>query len=843
MEWAGAARGAPADSGWRVELDEARAVLRSAELFPCEGGAARGENGAGSMPANFAPAPSLAAPRAAPSALPAPLPLALHADGALVVSVPSLPGQVYCGVELLFARTGKARDRDKHPDEWPGDSLMLRGRAVHESGRVRPVFIRSRLAHGATYRFDAPLVHGGDQQGTVFLRFDPSGLFSDTDFATADEDRLARDVLRNLVRGVSVAATNSPVELPARETVVVRFSAAAQGAALDCEQPPRRGWGLRDLRFFVSEVKLIDAQGREVPMAIATEGAWQGEGVALLDFENGRGICRDGSRGVRTELVGTVPIPPDGLPTFTGIRFSLAVPFAQNHADPAAAVGPLARTSMHWSWRAGYKFIRLSAERAGGGSYRIHLGSSGCEGRIGSIERCAYPSRPEVFLTGIDPLGEPIRFDPAPLFQVLDKMSARERSGGCMGLPDSPACRPILPLLGLDAEGRTVGPSLLFRGATALPGLAVPRGVRQAAQRAGKPSPGGAAGGAGQDAFVSWEIARPDHVPPPLLRSDEIPRPATIALGRHLFYDGRLSADGSMSCATCHQQHRAFTDGHAEMRGVTGEAIVRNAMSLANLVYSPRLTWANPHLERLEHQARIPLFGEEPVEMGMAGREDELLARLRAEPRYADLFRAAWPDDPDPFTLGHVLEALAAFERTLLSFGAPLDRFLAGEPEALSPGARRGFRLFHSERLECFHCHGGALFSDSLTHAGLPTGEIAFHNTGLYDEDGTGAYPAEDTGLHSVTRRADDMGRFRAPTLRNIAVTAPYMHDGSVATLDEVIDHYAQGGRAAAPGNLRKSEFVSGFILGEGERADLLAFLESLTDEDFLANPAFSDPW
>lgn len=656
--------------------------------------------------------------------------------------------------------------------------------------------------------------------------------------------------------GASAAASDTAepqvslrVRLPERETVVLRFAASARGATIDCERPPAQGWGLRDLRFFVSELHLVDAAGREVPVTIRPEGAWQGEGVALLDFEDGRGICRDGSPGVRTEVVGTVPIPAAGLPVFTGVRFALAVPFAQNHADPAQAIGPLARTSMHWSWRAGYKFLRLSAERAGGGSFRIHLGSSACEGKIGAIERCAHPSRPEVRISGFDPLAQEIRFDAERLFAVLDAMTPRERAGGCMGLPEAPACRPVFPLLGLDTEGRTIEPSVLFRAGAPL--AAPPAGSR--AGSGAHPAAVDAAWDAAEAATrvwardtagrVVWDVERPAHFPPPLVRAHEVPRPATIALGRHLFYDPRLSANESMSCATCHQQHLAFTDGHAEMRGVTGEEVARDAMSLANLVYLPRLTWANPHLERLEHQARIPLFGEEPVEMGMSGREEELLARLRAEPRYRALFAEAWPDEADPMTIEHLLEALAAFERTLLSADAPFDRFLAGDAEALSPAAQRGYELFLSERLECFHCHGGALFTDNLTHAGLPTGEIAFHNTGLYDEDGLGAYPQADTGLHSITRRAADMGRFRAPTLRNIAVTAPYMHDGSLATLDEVLDHYARGGRAALPGNPRKSEFVVGFVLEDEERRDLLAFLESLTDPGFLTNPAFADPW
>jgi cytochrome c peroxidase len=159
--------------------------------------------------------------------------------------------------------------------------------------------------------------------------------------------------------------------------------------------------------------------------------------------------------------------------------------------------------------------------------------------------------------------------------------------------------------------------------------------------------------------------------------------------------------------------------------------------------------------------------------------------------------------------------------------------------------------LFFSERLECFHCHGGFNFSDAVDHARLPEPERAFHNTGLYNVDGNGAYPPGDRGLLALTGNPADMGRFKAPTLRNIAVTAPYMHDGSIATLEEVIDHYAEGGRTIASGpdagvgsaSPLKDPFVSGFVLSDRERADLVAFLESLTDESFLTDPRFSDPF
>jgi cytochrome c peroxidase len=275
-------------------------------------------------------------------------------------------------------------------------------------------------------------------------------------------------------------------------------------------------------------------------------------------------------------------------------------------------------------------------------------------------------------------------------------------------------------------------------------------------------------------------------------------------------------------------------------------------MSLTNVAYLTTLTWANPSLVRLEAQALVPIFGEFPVELGFAGQEDELFARLEADPTYVALFDAAYPDEPEPISLDGITKALASFQRTLLSHGSPYDRYAyGGQPDALSESALRGRDLFFSEKLECFHCHGGFNFSDSVSHEGTVFDETMFHNTGLYNLGGTGDYPPENGGLFELTGLLSDRGKFRAPTLRNIAVTAPYMHDGSVATLDEVLDHYAAGGRTIPSGPFagvgsehpNKSEFINGFDLTAQERADVIAFLESLTDPTFLENAALSDPW
>jgi len=265
-------------------------------------------------------------------------------------------------------------------------------------------------------------------------------------------------------------------------------------------------------------------------------------------------------------------------------------------------------------------------------------------------------------------------------------------------------------------------------------------------------------------------------------------------------------------------------------------------MSLANIAYASTLTWADPELRSLEEQQRAPMFGTEPVELGMGGREDELVARLRDSSVYPGMFAAAFPDDEDPVSIERVLEAIASFERTLISFDSPWDRHaLRGERGAVGRDALLGAELFFSDRMGCARCHADPYFTTSVDHAGSERRVEEFFNTGLYDLDGEGAYPEPNTGVHATTGDPADMGRFRAPTLRNIAVTAPYMHDGSIETLDDVLtEHYMAGGRTKSP---LRSHLMVRFGLTDVERAAVVAFLESLTDETFLTDPRFSDPW
>ena len=359
---------------------------------------------------------------------------------------------------------------------------------------------------------------------------------------------------------------------------------------------------------------------------------------------------------------------------------------------------------------------------------------------------------------------------------------------------------------------------------------------------------GGTRAHAGDD--YRWNI--PAVIPAPLVPADNPMTEAKVNLGRYLFYDKRLSANGTIACATCHQQAHAFSDPRVVPVGVTGEKHPRHAMRLVNVAYLPVLTWANPNMRALESQALVPMFGEHPVEMGLAGREKQLLTMLKADARYQRLFAEAFPNQSDAISLATVTRALSSFERALLSFDSPYDRYRYGhQPDAISAAAKRGEELFFGERIDCAHCHGGINFTDNVAHVKLRAPEIAFHNTALYNIGGTGAYPHDNRGIEEITERPDDMGKFRTPSLRNIAAGGPFMHDGSVKTLEEAVDHYAAGGRTIASGPyagvgskspLRDVQ-LRGFKITPQERSDLVAFLQSLTDEKFLHDPRFSDPF
>ncbi|MEM6532425.1 MAG: MbnH family di-heme enzyme [Myxococcota bacterium] len=353
------------------------------------------------------------------------------------------------------------------------------------------------------------------------------------------------------------------------------------------------------------------------------------------------------------------------------------------------------------------------------------------------------------------------------------------------------------------------------------------------------------------DAELRALLGVPDHFQLPWLPPENPPSAARIELGRYLFYDERLSGNETQSCGSCHEQTLAFADGKQRPQGSTGVFHPRNSQGLANAAYFTTLTWANDGLRSLEEQIRVPLLSDRPIELGLVdGVREVALARLENDPFTLARFEAAFPESEEGVTLNKVVLALASFVRTMISGSSRFDRYIQGESDALTRQELDGLVLFGGERFECFHCHGGVLMSASYRDSNTPDPNPIFFNNGLYNTDEMGRYPATNQGLIELTDDPSDMGAFRPPSLRNVELTAPYMHDGSVGTLREVLEHYAAGGtnRISGPdagdGRLNpfKSNFVRGFNATEEELDAVEAFLRSLTDDAFITDPRLSDP-
>ena len=367
---------------------------------------------------------------------------------------------------------------------------------------------------------------------------------------------------------------------------------------------------------------------------------------------------------------------------------------------------------------------------------------------------------------------------------------------------------------------------------------------------------------------LSWIWNLPEYVSPPIIPEDNPMSVAKVELGRHLFYEKRLSMNGELSCESCHEQARSFSVPEATHEGADGERTPRNAPSLANIAYASYLTWSNLTTLNLEHQMLNPLFGDNPIELGVGfieGSSDHynpqrLITLTEEHAKYRHLFARAFPEQDQPITWENVIKAIACFQRALISFRSPWDHWLNGDPSALSEAQERGRQLFFSSRLGCGTCHSGPLLSLAFpTDQSTPDRRDVFRNTGLYYlsrgelaylDGSRSTYPPPNQGIGEFSQRVADDGKHRIPSLRNITLTAPYMHDGSVTTLDEVIDHYARGGRMINAGPLRgdgrdnpyKDPLIMGFILSDVERADLKAFFEALTDDHFTRDTQLSAP-
>jgi cytochrome c peroxidase len=309
-----------------------------------------------------------------------------------------------------------------------------------------------------------------------------------------------------------------------------------------------------------------------------------------------------------------------------------------------------------------------------------------------------------------------------------------------------------------------------------------------------------------------WHLPR--GFPTPAVPADNPMSNAKVALGRRLFFEPRLSITGQYSCASCHEPGKAYSDGRALAVGATGQTLSHSAMPLVNVAYNISYGWTRPELQSLEAQMLQPLLNEHPVELGLAGQQARICGLLAAEPTYRTAFAYAFAQTAQPVPAGDVtaaaapvtfdnlIKAIAAFERTLIYGNSPFDRYVfSGDHDAISARAKRGMQLFYSPRAGCGSCHSGFNFEGNWRDAQGETGKPGFADNGVGDQP------------------------MRVPTLRNIALTAPYMHDGRFPTLDAVLDHYARAAEHRV-GDAR----LRSFNLSADERADLIAFLNTLTD-------------
>jgi cytochrome c peroxidase len=304
-----------------------------------------------------------------------------------------------------------------------------------------------------------------------------------------------------------------------------------------------------------------------------------------------------------------------------------------------------------------------------------------------------------------------------------------------------------------------------------------------------------------EDEDMPFALQLPAGFPMPATPDDNPLTLASVQLGKALFFDARLSRDGTISCASCHHPERAFSDEVALSVGVDGRMGERNSPTLANVGYHT-LFFRDGGVTRLEEQVIHPVHDAAEMDHSIHAAAE----RLRGEEPYRTLSMRAYGRPLD----GRVLTwAIANYERTLVSGWSRWDRWMQGDAAAMSAAEVRGWELFNSEALNCNACHSGFDLSDH-----------EFHNVGLYLD-------YNDPGRGRVTLQQVDEGRFKTPTLRNIALTAPYMHDGSMGTLEEVVDHFASGGKPHA----NKSPELRTFGLAPEQKADLIAFLHALTDE------------
>lgn len=306
--------------------------------------------------------------------------------------------------------------------------------------------------------------------------------------------------------------------------------------------------------------------------------------------------------------------------------------------------------------------------------------------------------------------------------------------------------------------------------------------------------------------FAQSILVIPDGFPEMIFPSDNQFSNARWELGKKLFFDPILSVDSSISCASCHKPSLSFADNVALSPGVNAGIGVRNSPSLANVGYQPYLL-REGSVPTLEMQVLVPIQEHNEFNHNIV----DISELLQNKPEYVRMSMEAYGRNPDPFV---ITRAIGVFERTLISGNSAFDKYQNGDLGALNESEKRGMNLFFGQKAKCSSCHGGFNFTD-----------YSFQNNGL-------AAVYEDIGRMRFTNDSADLAKFKVPSLRNVELTAPYMHKGQIKDLEEVIDHYNSGGF----NHPNKSIEITPLNLNEAEKADLLAFLKSLTDYEFMGN-------
>jgi Cytochrome c peroxidase len=306
-----------------------------------------------------------------------------------------------------------------------------------------------------------------------------------------------------------------------------------------------------------------------------------------------------------------------------------------------------------------------------------------------------------------------------------------------------------------------------------------------------------------------------------------------VELGKKLFYDHRLSANNSKSCASCHNPSLAYTDGYRTNTGIYGDELLHNTPSLINVSELKVLQSDHPYLFTLEEQIKRPMYNLHPIEMGVQLNQNNLINYLQEDSTYQQLFHSVFGKDSS-ITLLNIEKSIIAFIKSIQSYNSRYDQYVRGEIK-FTTEELNGLKLFSSSKLKCATCHRPPQFSSAYYTNHI---DSAFANIGLYNINNKNIYPSEDNGIVKYTNDVKHNGRFKIPSLRNVMLTAPYMHDGSVSTIDEVLDIYVQGGRLInheyhrgdGRKNKNKHPSISGFKLSNKERNELKMFLHTLTD-------------